>query len=138
MLWGLRIFKYIDVPAHILIPWHFSKVSVERLSNQGSTGDNGPQVTSKTRIIQQQVDEVVGIMQDNVEKVMEKQERLETLNDKADALNDNSMQFKRGANKVRKAMWWKDLKLKIIIGVIVLIIIIAIILACTLGSKGKA
>ncbi|KAJ9086070.1 Vesicle membrane receptor protein (v-SNARE), variant 2 [Entomophthora muscae] len=51
-------------------------------------------------------------MQDNVEKVMEKQERLETLNDKADALNDNSMQFKRGANKVRKAMWWKDLKLK--------------------------
>ncbi|KAI9295572.1 hypothetical protein K502DRAFT_279082, partial [Neoconidiobolus thromboides FSU 785] len=67
--------------------------------------------SSKTKLIQQQVDEVVGIMQDNIDKVMEKQERLETLNDKAENLNQNAQQFKRGANKVRKRMWWKDLKL---------------------------
>lgn len=37
------------------------------------------------------------------------------------------MEFKRGANKVRKAMWWKDLKLKIIIGSVILLILLVII-----------
>ncbi|KAJ9086072.1 Vesicle membrane receptor protein (v-SNARE) [Entomophthora muscae] len=108
------------------------------MSNQGSAGGNGAQGSSKTRLIQQQVDEVVGIMQENIDKVMEKQERLETLNDKAENLNQNAMQFKRGANKVRKAMWWKDFKLKIIIGVVILVIILCIVLPIALKSDEKA
>ncbi|KAI9298447.1 synaptobrevin, partial [Neoconidiobolus thromboides FSU 785] len=84
---------------------------------------------SKTESIQQQVNEVVGIMQDNIDKVMEKQEHLENLNDKAENLNENAMHFKHGANKVRKAMWWKDFKIKIIIGIIVVIILLIVILS---------
>lgn len=50
-------------------------------SNQNAAG--GKQGANKTQKINQQVEEVVGIMQENIDKVMEKQERLETLNDKA-------------------------------------------------------
>jgi vesicle-associated membrane protein 4 len=50
-------------------------LSVYRSYNQGGS--------SKTQHIQQQVDEVVGIMQENIDKVMERQEGLEALNDKA-------------------------------------------------------
>jgi hypothetical protein len=42
-------------------------------------------------------------------------------------LQNSSLQFKRGANQVRKEMWWKDMKLKLIIGGIVVVILIIII-----------
>lgn len=42
-------------------------------------------------------------------------------------LHATSSQFRRGANQVRKRMWWKDLKWKIIIGVTILVILGAII-----------
>ena len=35
----------------------------------------------------------------------------------SDNLAVSAQGFRRGANKVRKAMWWKDTKMKIIIGV---------------------
>jgi vesicle-associated membrane protein 4 len=35
--------------------------------------------------------------------------------------------FRRGANQVRKRMWWKDLKWKIIIAVTILVILGVII-----------
>ena len=36
---------------------------------------------------------------------------------RSDNLAVSAQGFRRGANKVRKAMWWKDTKMKIIIGV---------------------
>ncbi|ORY46212.1 synaptobrevin, partial [Neocallimastix californiae] len=73
------------------------------------------------------VDEVVGIMQDNIQKVMDRGERLDTLQVKTEDLQQQSSNFKRGANRVRKQMWWKDMKLKIILGVIVGLIILFIL-----------
>ncbi|KAJ3344353.1 hypothetical protein HDU93_000143 [Gonapodya sp. JEL0774] len=48
------------------------------------------------------LDEVVTIMQQNVQRVVERGERLDTLQTKTDDLAQGAMQFKRGANKVRR------------------------------------
>ncbi|KAI8899489.1 synaptobrevin, partial [Globomyces pollinis-pini] len=61
--------------------------------------------------VQQEVDEVVGIMQSNITKVMERGDNLDRLQDQTENLQQASSQFKRGANQVRKEMWWKDMKL---------------------------
>jgi vesicle-associated membrane protein 4 len=42
-------------------------------------------------------------------------------------LQQGATQFKRGASKVRKQMWWKDMKLKIMIAAIVVILLTIII-----------
>ncbi|KAJ3363560.1 hypothetical protein GGF32_003932 [Allomyces javanicus] len=81
----------------------------------------------KTKQVQAQVNEVVGIMQNNIEKVMERGEKLDSLATKTEDLQQSSLQFKKGATKVRKAMWWKDLKLKLMIAAIVAVILIIII-----------
>ncbi|KAI8911534.1 synaptobrevin-domain-containing protein [Gorgonomyces haynaldii] len=81
---------------------------------------------SKTGNVQNQVDEVVGIMQNNINKVMQRGEQLDSLQNKTEDLQQSSLQFKRGANQVRKDMWWKDMKLKLIIGGIVAIVIVII------------
>jgi vesicle-associated membrane protein 4 len=35
--------------------------------------------------------------------------------------------FRRGANKVRKQMWWKDMKMRIIIAIAIVILLVIII-----------
>ncbi|KAI9143966.1 synaptobrevin, partial [Paraphysoderma sedebokerense] len=58
----------------------------------------------KTDQVQNEVNEVVGIMQQNLETVMQRGERLENLQTKTDDLQQSSMQFRRGATAVRKQM----------------------------------
>ncbi|KAI9190395.1 Vesicle membrane receptor protein (v-SNARE) [Blastocladiella emersonii ATCC 22665] len=98
-------------------------------NNAGAAGGNGDRPDmNKTKAVQAQVSEVVGIMQNNIEKVMERGEKMETLAAKTEDLQNSSNQFKRGATKVRKAMWWKDLKLKLMIAAVVVIILLIIII----------
>ncbi|KAJ3087273.1 hypothetical protein HK102_011455 [Quaeritorhiza haematococci] len=80
----------------------------------------------KTQQIQNQVDEVIGLMHNNIEKVIARGEKLESLQNKTDDLQQGALQFKRGATKVRRQMWWKDLKLKLIIAGVIIVIIVVI------------
>lgn len=74
-------------------------------------------------------------MHENINKVMQRGEQLETLQSKTDDLQNSSAQFKRGANKVRKQMWWKNMKMNLIIGAVVLTIVIIIIVSVTAGNN---
>lgn len=51
--------------------------------------------------------ETVGVMRDNLTKVQERGENLNDLQGKTDNLAVSAGQFRRGANRVRKQMWWK-------------------------------
>ncbi|CAO3587257.1 unnamed protein product [Absidia cylindrospora] len=73
-------------------------------------------------------------MQDNIDKVMNRGERLDDLRGKTEDLNATAGNFKRGANQVRRRMWWKDLKWKIIIGVTILVIL-GIIIGSIVGTQ---
>lgn len=93
----------------------------------GSSSNAPP--AANTQQVQEQVNEVVGIMQDNIDKVMQRGEQLDSLQNKTDDLQNNSLQFKRGANKVRKMMWWKDMKMKLILGGVVVVLIVVIVVS---------
>ncbi|KAI1025867.1 hypothetical protein LB503_006835 [Fusarium chuoi] len=76
----------------------------------------------------QQIDDTVGVMRDNINKVSQRGERLDALQDKTDNLAVSAQGFRRGANRVRKQMWWKDMKMRmcLIIGIIILLVIIIV------------
>ena len=67
-------------------------------------------------------------MRENINKVSQRGERLDSLQDKTDNLATSAQGFRRGANRVRKQMWWKDMKMRvcIIVGIIILLLIIII------------
>jgi len=87
------------------------------------------QGSSKAAAVQAQIDDTVGIMRENITKVAERGERLDTLQDKTDTLAVSAQGFRRGANRVRKNMWWKDMKMRIIIGAAISVILIIIIVS---------
>jgi hypothetical protein len=76
----------------------------------------------------QQIDDTVGVMRENINKVSQRGERLDALQDKTDNLAVSAQGFRRGANRVRKQMWWKDMKMRmcIIAGIIILLVIIIV------------
>ena len=56
------------------------------------------------------MDEVVGIMRNNVEKVLERDQKLNELDEKADALQDGASQFEKSAGKLKNKFWMENLK----------------------------
>lgn len=70
----------------------------------------------------------INTMRNNINMANERGERIDNLQDKTDNLAVSAQGFRRGANRVRKQMWWKDMKMRmcIIAGIIILILIIVI------------
>jgi vesicle-associated membrane protein 4 len=67
-------------------------------------------------------------MRNNINNVSERGARLDSLQDKTDNLAISAQTFRKGANRVRKQMWWKDMKMRICLtvgGIFLLILIIA-------------
>ncbi|XP_038671046.1 vesicle-associated membrane protein 2-like [Scyliorhinus canicula] len=100
----------------------------------GGPGNDGgpppPVNTTSNRRLQQtqaQVDEVVDIMRVNVDKVLERDQKLSELDDRADALQAGASQFETSAAKLKRKYWWKNCKMMIIIGAICAFIIIVLI-----------
>jgi len=95
--------------------------------NPSANPTGAPRGNAKTQAIQQQIDDTVGIMRENITKVAERGQRLDELQDKTDNLAVSAQGFKKGANRVRKAMWWKDMKMRIIIAVAIVVLIVIIV-----------
>jgi len=85
----------------------------------------------KIRKVHQKIDEVKDIMVTNNERVLERGERIELLVDKTEELNKESLNFKKKSTQLKRAMWWKNVKLMVILGIIILVIIYVIVaIAC--------
>ncbi|XP_044763726.1 synaptobrevin-1 isoform X1 [Coccinella septempunctata] len=86
---------------------------------------------------QAQVNEVVGIMRVNVEKVLERDQKLSELDSRADALQEGGKRFEQQAQKLKRKYWWKNLKMMIILGVVGLVILIIIIMSLLPNSSSE-
>ncbi|KAG7498281.1 vesicle-associated membrane protein 8-like isoform X1 [Solea senegalensis] len=97
------------------------------------TNAQSPATSSPSRMdqVQGQVNEVKVILKDNINKVLERGDRIDDLIGKTDDLQASADSFQRTSTRVARKYWWKNVKLMIIIGIVVLIIIILIILFAT-------
>lgn len=80
---------------------------------------------------QAQVGEVVDIMRVNVEKVLERDQKISELDRRADDLQEGASQFQQHAVKLKRKYWWENIKMWIIIGVILLAVVIIIVVTTT-------
>ncbi|KAJ9488582.1 hypothetical protein VN97_g4721 [Penicillium thymicola] len=97
-----------------------------------ATGQNGNQ---RTAALQAQIDDTVGVMRENINKVSQRGENLDSLQDKTDNLAVSAQGFRRGANRVRKDMWWKDMKMRVCLVICVIILLIVIIVPSVIATK---
>ncbi|KAL3234829.1 Uncharacterized protein RNJ44_02617 [Nakaseomyces bracarensis] len=82
---------------------------------------------NKTAALQAEIDDTVDIMRNNINKVAERGEMLNSIDDDAENLAMSAQGFKRGANRVRKQMWWKDLKMRMCLFLAAVLLLVVII-----------
>lgn len=106
-----------------------------------SEGGPGPRDVGSKRLqqTQAQVDEVVDIMRVNVDKVLERDQKISELDDRADALQAGASQFEASAGKLKRKFWWKNCKMWLILiaVIVVIIVIIAVWVATSQGGGSK-
>lgn len=59
--------------------------------------------------------QVVDIMKTNVEKVLERDQKLSELDDRADALQQGASQFEQQAGKLKRKFWLQNLKVSFLL-----------------------
>mmetsp|Transcript_17517 Transcript_17517/g.40674 ORF Transcript_17517/g.40674 Transcript_17517/m.40674 type:complete len:166 (-) Transcript_17517:199-696(-) len=80
-----------------------------------------------------EIDEVKSVMVQNIERVLERGERIELLVDKTDNLNTTAFAFRKQSVSLRRALWWKNAKLVLALaGIVVAIALVIVMSACGL------
>merc|ERR1711907_701159 len=87
---------------------------------------------NKINEVKKQIEDTRQIMSVNIDKVLERGERLEDVMDKSEKMKDTADQFRKKGRELRRKMWWQNTKTKLIIaGVVLLLILIIFFAACS-------
>ncbi|EFY93711.1 Vesicle membrane receptor protein (v-SNARE) [Metarhizium acridum] len=105
---------------------HYSPQDVPPSNTRNDFAGSLP--NDKIQTIHKKLAEATDIAGQNINSMKDRGENLDGLQDKTSNLADSSQQFRRGANRVRKQMWWKDMKMRmcLIVGIIILLLVIII------------
>lgn len=94
-----------------------------------------PEEISKLAKVKAQVSEVKGVMMENIEKVLDRGEKIELLVDKTENLRDQAQDFRQQGTKLRRKMWWQNMKIKLVVlGIFIALIMIIIFSICGNGK----
>ncbi|CAK9162385.1 unnamed protein product [Ilex paraguariensis] len=90
-----------------------------------------PEEISKLAKVKAQVSEVKGVMMENIEKVLDRGEKIELLVDKTENLRSQAQDFRTQGTQMRRKMWLKNMKIKLIVlGIIIALILIIVLSVC--------
>lgn len=84
----------------------FSPKIRERMEYYNNAGSNVDNISA----VKNQIEDVKGVMVENIEKVLERGEKIELLVDKTDRLNQAAFKFESSSRNLRRAMWWKNVR----------------------------
>jgi vesicle-associated membrane protein 7 len=73
------------------------------------------------------VDNVKGVMHNNIQVVLANTEKMEVVEQKTNDLNEQAKVFRNTGRQIRKQMWWKNVKLTVMIGFLVILVLVIIL-----------
>jgi len=82
-----------------------------------------PEEADKIKKIAADLEDVKGIMRQNLESMIKRGERLDQLDETVVELETQTAGFKKKSTEVKDVVWWRDLRCKIVTGIILIIII---------------
>ena len=77
----------------------------------------------KLTAVSLQVEDVKATMEGNINKMLDNAETVGAVEDKAEALRDGAQQFQRRSDNIRRAMWWRLFKIKMIFALLFIVVL---------------
>ncbi|KAI7736325.1 hypothetical protein M8C21_019379 [Ambrosia artemisiifolia] len=130
--------KYGGGKAATAVANSLSKEFGPKLKEQMQYCVDHPEEISKLAKVKAQVSEVKGVMMENIEKVLDRGEKIELLVDKTENLRSQAQDFRTQGTQMRRKMWLQNMKIKLIVlGIIIALILIIVLSACGGFNCGK-
>lgn len=85
---------------------------------------------------QREIESVRGIMTENIERVLERGERIDLLVDKTAGLQTGAREFRVRSRGLRRRMWWKNTKLMVLL-VFVCVFLLYLFVGFGCGLPGR-
>jgi vesicle-associated membrane protein 7 len=99
----------------------FSRVIQERMDFYNS--EEADRSIDNIGAVKSQIDDVKGIMVQNIERVLERGEKIELLVDKTDRLNQQAFRFESSSRSLRRTMYWRQMRCYATIGAAVVFLL---------------
>ncbi|KAA3456202.1 vesicle-associated membrane protein 724-like protein [Gossypium australe] len=81
--------------------------------------------------VKAQVSEVKSIMLENIDKAIDRGESLTTLAEKTENLHDQAQAYKKQGTKIRRKMWYRNMKIKmVVLGILLLLVLVIWVSVC--------
>ncbi|KAK9141752.1 hypothetical protein Syun_011152 [Stephania yunnanensis] len=112
---------------HTALPYGMNDEFSRVLNQQMEYYSSDPNADRINRI-KGEMSQVRNVMIENIDKVLERGDRLELLVDKTANMQGNTFRFRKQARRFRSTVWWRNVKLTIAL-IVLLLIIVYIVLA---------
>ncbi|OVA14876.1 Synaptobrevin [Macleaya cordata] len=76
--------------------------------------------------VKAQVSEVKSIMLENIDKALDRGEKLDILTDKTQDLHSQAQEFRKKGTQIRRKMWYQNMKIKLVVLAILLLLVLVI------------
>mmetsp|Transcript_67222 Transcript_67222/g.179038 ORF Transcript_67222/g.179038 Transcript_67222/m.179038 type:complete len:219 (-) Transcript_67222:54-710(-) len=87
---------------------------------------NNEKGSTKVQRMEMELEEVTDMMRDNISRVMERGERIESLIDKTTALKSESVSFRSNAKRYNDDLWWRDQRGRMMFGLLVFVVLVGL------------
>mmetsp|Transcript_32402 Transcript_32402/g.74958 ORF Transcript_32402/g.74958 Transcript_32402/m.74958 type:complete len:224 (+) Transcript_32402:102-773(+) len=115
---------------HSAIAFSFNEEFAPTLQGQMAFYNSDPS-SDQIGQVKSQLEDVKGVMVENIEKVLERGEKIELLVDKTDRLNQTAFKFEKTSKQLKNAMFWKTVRMyAMAAGVVVLLGLFVAASAC--------
>nr|CAB3462760.1 unnamed protein product [Digitaria exilis] len=102
-----------------------------RLRDQMQHCTDHPEEVSRLSKVKAQVNQVKGVMMENIDKVIDRSEQIDGLVTRTEQLHDQAADFRQQGARVRRKMWYQNMKIKLIVlGIVIALILIIILSVC--------
>jgi vesicle-associated membrane protein 7 len=108
----------------------FANTTMRQLVESYSTDTSVPSaLDTRVRRVQGELDQVRDVMSQNIERVMERGEKLDVLIDKTDTLNQAAFAFRQTSTALKRRMWWRNTRITVLLIVITVVAIYLLVCA---------
>eukprot|EP01018_Ginkgo_biloba_P039802 Gb_23049 [translate_table: standard] len=121
-----RFVKAYGRAAHTALAYAMNEEFSRVLSQQMEYYSNDPNADKINRI-RGEMSQVRNVMVENIDKVLERGDRLELLVDKTATIQGNTFRFKKQARRFKSTIWWRNVKLTVALIILILIVIYVIL-----------
>jgi len=124
----MRFLKNYSRVAHSALAYAMNDEFSRVLHQQMEFFSSNPSADTLNRL-RGEVSEIHTVMVDNIDKILDRGDRISLLVDKTSTMQDSAFHFRKQSKRLRRALWMKNAKLLAVLTVVIVLLLYLLIAA---------